>query len=146
MRTHARPLAAVITLTVIAPAGAAAQAGRQLVERHTLEGYVARYALDDKLGTTTTSSFNGFGARLLLERFNPDRPATTAFARTSGGLFATYTTAQGVPSLTTLHVGLETDVMIPPQPLAGVVDPFISFGIGLFRTSRQNLVTTSNRK
>ncbi|AHG87972.1 hypothetical protein J421_0435 [Gemmatirosa kalamazoonensis] len=125
-------------LLALAPAGAQAQ--RRLLERRSLEVFGARYALADKIGTDK-SSLDGVGARLQFERYDPDRPARSLWGRTRGGLFAAYTTSQGRPELSTLHVGVQTDASVLPQPLGGAVDPFISFGIGVFHTSRQNLLT-----
>ena len=112
-------------LAALAPAGAQAQ--RRSLERRTVELFGARYALADKIGTDK-SSLDGLGARLQFERYDPDRPARSLWGRTRGGLFAAYTTSQGTPELSTLHVGVQTDASV-------------LFGIGLFHTSRQNLLT-----
>jgi len=144
MGIHARRLVAgalgALGVSTLAPVGAAAQ--RQIEEIRTVEAYAARYALDDRVGTNK-QNLDGFGLRLMYERRDPARPATTFLDRARGGAFATYTTKQGSPNLSTLHLGLQTDLSFLQRPLGGVLDPFFSFGIGIFRSSRENLVTTT---
>ena len=143
MQTHARRLAGglgALGVLALAPMGAAAQ--RQVQEIRTIEAYAARYALDDRVGTNK-QNLDGFGLRLMYERRDPARPATNFLDRARGGAFATYTTKQGSPNLSTLHLGLQTDLSFLQRPLGGVLDPFFSFGIGIFRSSRENLVTTT---
>jgi hypothetical protein len=131
-------LGAVVILA--APAGAAAQ--RRVEEIKTVEAYAARYALDNRVGTSK-QNLDGFGLRLMYERRDPTRPAASFLDRTRGGAFATYTAKQGSPNLSTLHIGLQTDLSFLQNPLGGVIDPFFSFGIGIFRSSRENLVTST---
>jgi hypothetical protein len=112
--------------------------------RYSLEGYVSQYRLDQQLGTNK-SSLGGFGLRLVYNRDTPDRESTTILDRADGSLFATYTTKQGSPDLSTLHVGLQTDFAILPTPLGGRLDPFVGLSIGVFRTSREDIVTRRGR-
>jgi hypothetical protein len=140
LREHLFAALGVLGALTVAPMAAAAQ--RQVEEIRTVEAYAARYALDDRVGTSK-QNLDGFGLRLMYERRDPARPAASFLDRARGGAFATYTTKQGSPNLSTLHLGLQTDLSFLQRPLGGVLDPFFSFGIGIFRTSRENLVTTT---
>lgn len=114
--------------------------------RYSIEGYLAEYSIDDKLGNDR-SSHGGFGARVLINRPDPDRAEPHSVVdRAVGGFFATFTPNQGTPSLNTLHVGFETDVPFLLRPAAGHFDPFFGVGIGVFRTSRPNLLAGGTKR
>jgi hypothetical protein len=121
--------------------GAAAQRSGATPFRHTLEAYVAQYSLDRRLGTNKRD-LDGFGLRLTFQRPEAERTGRTVADRATGALFATYTPSQGDPKVSTLHAGAQTDVSILPRPVAGLLDPFASFALGVFYTSRANLVGT----
>jgi hypothetical protein len=131
---------AMIVAGLSAPSAAAAQ--RRGPERRTLEPFVARYSLDDRVGTSK-QNLDAYGLRLQFERVDEGRPTRNLLDRTRGGVFATYSPKQGSPDLSTLFFGVQTDASILPTPLGGALDPFVSFGIGVFRTSRENVVTTN---
>jgi hypothetical protein len=141
MRMDAWRLAAA-GAAALAMAGVPVGAGAQVRELRTVEAYAARYSLHAQLGSGR-QDLDGFGLRLQFDRFDPERPGRTLFDRTRGGVFATYTAKQGTPNISTLHVGVQTDASVLPRPLAGVLDPFISFGIGLLHTSQETLVATT---
>jgi hypothetical protein len=145
MQTHTRRrvVAGIATLGALAVVALAPRrAAAQREEVRTLEVFAARYALDDRVGTNK-QNLDGFGVRFMYDRRDPTRPAASFLDRARGGAFATYTAKQGSPNLSTLHVGLQTDLSFLQNPLGGVLDPFFSFGLGIFRTSRENVVTTT---
>jgi len=133
-----------VAVAVAAALPATAGAQRQLEQRHTVEVYAAQYALQSGFGIAK-KDIGGFGLRYEFERFDPERPGRTLFDRTRGGVFATYTAKQGSPDATTLHVGVQTDASMLPRPFLGAVDPFISFGIGLFHTSQASVIPTTSQ-
>lgn len=113
--------------------------------RYVVEGYLAQYQLADRLATATKQDFGGFGLRVAFNPPDPDRAARSLVDRAAGSLFATYTTKQGTPDVSTLHVGLQTDFSILPRPLGGHLDPFFGLSLGIFRTSRENIVNANGR-
>lgn len=134
---------AAVVAVAVAPRHAAAQDA--LGFRYTLEAYAASYTLDDAIGTNK-QNLGGFGARLTLNPREPDRPRATLADRAVGALFATYTAKQGSPDVSTLHVGAQTDASFLPRPLGGILDPFLSLGLGIFRTSRENLIAPGGKR
>lgn len=138
--------AAVVGLAPPAARLAAQAPAEPAAFRYTVEGYLAHYRLDDQLATSTRQRFGGFGARVTFNRPDPDRGARTSILdRATGSLFATFTAKQGSPDVSTLHVGVQTDFSILPHPLGGHVDPFFGLSLGIFRTSRENIVNRSGR-
>lgn len=133
-----------VGIAALAPGAAAAQERGGAVERRAVEVYAARYSLDDRVGTSK-QLLDGYGVRVQFERVVPGQQTRSIWDRTRGGAFATYSPKQGSPDLSTLHVGLQTDGSLLQAPLGGALDPFVSFGIGVFRTSRENVVTTTRQ-
>ena len=133
------PAARMVAGVALAAAGrtVAAQppAGDAPDFRYTVEGYLAQYALDDATNSNK-QNVGGFGARVTFNRPTPSSGGRSIFDRITSNLFATYTAKQGTPSSTTLHVGGQADGAVLRSPLGGVLDPFVSVGIGIFRTSR----------
>ncbi len=122
-------------LALLAPLAAGAQdtpAGTQPY-RFTAEGYLANYWLDT--GTSDgRASVGGYGVRLMFNRSDPARAARAFFDRASVGAFATLTTEQDRAS--TQNLGVQLDVALLPTPIAGGrLDPFISLGAGVLRTT-----------
>jgi len=129
----------VATLVTAAARGAAAQprTGPGAGYRYTVEGYLAQYSLDDRIGTDK-QALGAFGARVMFVRPDPDRASRSMVDRAVGGVFATFSPNQGTPAINTLHIGVETDIPFVARPIGGHLDPFFGFGIGAFRTSRPN--------
>jgi hypothetical protein len=102
--------------------------------RFTVEGYLAQYWLDN--GVADKQSLGGFGGRLMFNRSTPARAIRTLADRATVGVFATYTTGQGDPEVSTLHAGAEVDASLFDAPIAnGFLDPFVSIGAGFYRVS-----------
>jgi hypothetical protein len=148
MKGTARRLAAVAGAASLGLAGGTAwaqgPAPTRPAFRYTLEGYVAQYSLDDRIGTSK-QNIGGGGLRLTFNRPEVPRAGRSIVDRATGNVFATYTPRQGTPSVSTLHYGVESDFPVLQHPAGGVLDPFFAFGLGLFHTSRENLVSTTSR-
>jgi len=99
--------------------------------KYTFELYLAQYSVDvgdDREG------IGGIGGRLMFGRGDATKVVSTFFNRARAGVFATYTAEQ--KDITTLHVGGQADFPLFAAPVVnGFLDPFISLGAGLFRTS-----------
>jgi len=135
---HARRIAALagaLTLFAIPAAQAAAQDQPMGIRptRFTAEVYLAQYSLDNAGADGDREGLGGFGGRLMFNRSTASDALRTFFTRASGGVFATYTNQD---DFSTLHYGVQGDVALFPAPVArGFLDPFISLGVGAFRTS-----------
>jgi hypothetical protein len=139
-----RRLAAAAAL-VFPSAAARAQQPAAPGFRFSVEGYLAQYALGDALRLSARSPW-GYGVRVVGTRRDPSRVTHSLAERATGGFFAAFTPQQGDPGVTTLHAGIQTDASFLDRPLAGVLDPFVSFGLGIFRTSIKNNTTFGNGK
>ena len=137
----ARTLAAfagALTLLALPASQAAAQDQPMGIRptRFTAEVYLAQYSLDNAAADGGRAGVGGFGGRLMFNRSTAANALRTFFTRASGGVFATYTNQDDA---STLHYGVQGDVALFPAPVArGWLDPFISVGLGGFRTSVDN--------
>lgn len=134
-------LAGALTLLAIPASQAAAQDQPIGVQptRFTAELYLAQYSLDNAAADGGRSGLGGFGGRLMFNRSTASDALRTFFTRASGGVFATLTSGKGESDLSTQHFGVQGDVALFPAPVArGYLDPFISLGLGGFRTSVDN--------
>jgi hypothetical protein len=130
-------LAGALTLIALPGSQAIAQDAPLGVRptRFTAEVYLAQYSLDNAGEGTDRQGLGGFGGRLMFNRSTASEALRTFFTRASGGVFATYTTKE---EFSTLHYGVQGDVALFPAPIArGYLDPFISVGAGIFRTSSE---------
>lgn len=97
--------------------------------RFALEGYLAQYSVDagdDRTGV------GGVGVRLMFGRGDATKTLRTFFQRARPGIFLTYTGEQ--KDVQTLHLGVEGDFPLLATPTRWL-DPFLSLGLGAFRTS-----------
>jgi hypothetical protein len=134
-------LAGALTLLAMPASQAAAQDQPIGVQptRFTAELYLAQYSLDNVAADGGRSGLGGFGGRLMFNRSSASDALRTFFTRASGGVFATLTSGEGEADLSTQHFGVQGDVALFPAPVArGYLDPFISLGVGAFRTSVDN--------
>lgn len=99
--------------------------------RFTAGAYLAQYSLDPGVGDRVGQG--GYGVRLMFNRSDAARAARSLFGRATAGVFATLTSEGDVSSQ---NFGVQADVALLPTPIArGLLDPFVSLGIGGFRTS-----------
>ena len=144
---HARRLAALASAAALfmIPADQAAAQDQPLgirPTRFTAQVYLAQYSLDNAAADGGRAGVGGFGGRLMFNRSTAANALRTFFTRASGGVFATYTNQDDV---STLHYGVQGDVALFPAPVArGWLDPFISVGLGGFRTSVNNPLGEGN--
>jgi hypothetical protein len=137
---NARRIAAIagaLTLIALPASQATAQDAPLGVRptRFTAEVYLAQYSFDNTAGGER-QGLGGFGGRLMFNRSTAAQALRTFFTRASGGVFTTYTNQD---DFSTLHYGVQGDVALFPAPVArGFLDPFISVGLGGFRTSTDN--------
>jgi hypothetical protein len=133
--------AALAALPAIAHAQTSTDGGQPY--RFTVEGYLAQYWLDN--GVADKQGLGGFGGRLMFNRSTPARAVRTLADRATVGVFATYTTGQGDPEVSTLHAGAEVDASLFGAPIAsGFLDPFVSIGAGFYRVSADLPATTGS--
>jgi hypothetical protein len=131
-------LAGALTLLTVPVSQAAAQDQPLGIRptRFTAEVYLAQYSLDNAGADGGRAGLGGFGGRLMFNRSAASDALRTFFTRASGGVFATYTTQD---ESSTLHYGVQGDVALFPAPVArGFLDPFVSLGVGGFRSSANN--------
>jgi hypothetical protein len=133
-----RILAAATTLAAAvigaSPRGAAAQDTGPQPYRFTIEGYLANYFAYDRGPGGDRASIGGYGVRVMFNRSTVARAARSFFDRASAGAFATFTGKQD--GVSTQHIGGEVDVSLLPAPVAGgLIDPFVSLGVGALRSS-----------
>jgi hypothetical protein len=136
-------LAGALTLIALPGSQAIAQDAPLGVRptRFTAELYLAQYSFDNP-GGGDREGLGGFGGRLMFNRSTASEALRTFFTRASGGVFATYTTKDDA---STLHYGVQGDVALFPAPIArGFLDPFVSVGLGGFRTSVNNPLGEGN--
>ena len=133
---HARSFSlCAAALLLAAPLGAAhAQSeSSDSPSRFALEGYLAQYSFDtgdDRTGV------GGVGVRLMFGHSDATSLLATFFQRARGGVFLTYTGEQ--KDVQTLHFGAEADFpLFAGRPMR--LDPFVSLGAGIFRTSIDQL-------
>jgi len=101
--------------------------------KYTLELYLAQYSFDAGAGNDRTG-IGGVGARMMFGRGDATKVVSTFFNRARAGVFATYTAEQ--KDITTWHIGGQADFPLFAAPIAnGYLDPFVSLGAGLFRSS-----------
>ena len=119
------------TFTPLAAAHAQATEASMSPSRYALELYLAQYSFD--AGESRTG-IGGFGARVMFGHSDATRTLSSFFSRARAGAFLTYTAEQ--KDITTLHVGGQADFPLFATPVAnGFLDPFVSLGAGVFRTS-----------
>jgi hypothetical protein len=104
--------------------------------RFTVSGHLANYWLDRGEGGDR-ASVGGYGVRVMFNRSDVARAARTFFDRASAGAFATFTAEQD--GVSTQNLGGQVDVSLFSAPVArGFLDPFISLGAGVLRSSYEN--------
>ena len=108
-------------------------------ESSSLEIYAAHYWLDAQ-GSGSRPTLGGVGGRLMTTFGRHDRTTGGGswYTRSAFGVFATYTAKQNDNQVTTIHYGAQVDAQLLPMPLAHVLDPFVSLGVGGFRTKVDN--------
>jgi hypothetical protein len=133
---HARHFTAALGAAVAlatAPLAAHAQEAGPQPYRFTVEGYLANYWFD-RGGSADRASVGGYGVRVMFNRSTVAAAARSFFDRASAGAFATFTSRQD--NVSTQHIGGQVDVALLPTPIArGFIDPFVSLGAGVLRTS-----------
>ena len=108
-------------------------------ESSSLEIYAA-HSWFDAQGTGSRPTLGGVGGRLMTTfgRHNSMTGGGSWFTRSAFGVFATYTAKQNDNQMTTIHYGAQVDAHLLPTPLEHVLDPFVSLGVGGFRTKVEN--------
>ena len=102
--------------------------------RYTLELYLAQYSIDNPVPGEGREGVGGFGARLMFGRGDATKVVSSFFNRARAGVFATYTAKKNFVS--TLHAGGQADFPLFAAPVVnGFLDPFVSLGAGVFRSS-----------
>lgn len=133
-----RRLAAALgaaSLALAAPA--AAQDASVQPYRFTVGGYLANYWLD-RGGDLDRASVGGYGVRVMFNRSTAAAVTRTLFGRSSVGAYATFTSEQD--RVSTQNLGAEVDVALLPTAIgAGRIDPFVSLGAGVLRSSAEQL-------
>lgn len=123
--------------SLCAAAPAAAQDPTVQAYRFTVQGYLANYWLD-RGGDLDRASVGGYGARVMFNRSTPADVARTFFNRSSVGAYATITSEQD--RVSTQNLGVQLDVPLFPTAIAaGRLDPFVSLGAGVLRSSAEQL-------
>jgi hypothetical protein len=144
-RAASAALAGAIAVAALAPARASAQdtpVGMRPY-RFTVEGLLAQSYLDDALVGSGKQSFGGYGVRVLFNRSTPAATLRSFAERASVGAFLVRTNAQGTGDLATTHAGVQADVSLLPRPaFRGTLDPFVSLGLGGFRTAGRGFSNT----
>jgi len=98
----------------------------------TVEGFVTQYWLDDP-SPAGRIGVNGGGARVMFSMGGSSDAEGFWTRRPAAGVFLVLTTEQ--EGISTFHIGGELDMHLFRGPLRGIVDPFISIGIGAFSLS-----------
>jgi hypothetical protein len=102
--------------------------------RFTAEGYLANYFAYDRGPGGDRAAVGGYGVRVMFNRSDVANAARTFFERASAGVFATFTAEQD--GVSTQHIGGQVDVPLFAAPIArGFLDPFVSLGAGVLRSS-----------
>jgi len=100
--------------------------------RVSIEPYLAHYFLDDPTGGDR-EGLGGVGVRAMLGRGAVVGGMNTFFTRARAGVFITYTAEQN--NFSTFHFGGQAEVPLFAAPVGGgYLDPFVSLGLGAFRT------------
>lgn len=139
VRTHLL-LTGALGAALVPAARAAAQ--DTPAHRFTLEGYAAAMRFDGAAIPGNDNSPGGYGARLMFNHAEPSRALRSFFGRASAGVFATFTTGQGNLDTRTTHYGVEGEAPLFRAPLYHLLDPFVSLGAGVLRTSSQAQTAT----
>jgi hypothetical protein len=148
MRTRpasARPFSALLVAPLVAALLAAVPQGVARAQdtpvgvrpyRFTVEGFLAQSYLNDELVGGDKNTFGGYGVRVLFNRSTPANALRTVADRASVGGFLSASSGQGALDVATLHYGVQADVSILPRAaFRGTLDPFVSLGVGAFRTT-----------
>ena len=145
MQTHAWRLAGglgalgALGVLILAPMAAAQ---RQVEEIRTVEAYAARYSLDDRVGTSK-QNLDGFGLRLMYERRDPARPATTFLDRARGGRLRDLHHQAGLAEPEHPAPRPADRPELPAEPARRRARPVLLVRHRNLRTSRENLVTST---
>ena len=98
----------------------------------TVEGFVTQYWLDNPTPEGRVG-VGGGGARVMLSMGGSSDAEGFWGRRPAVGVFVVATAEQ--EGISTFHVGGQLDMQLFRGPLRGVIDPFISIGLGAFRLS-----------
>lgn len=135
-RAHAAALAALCAVGAAAPARAQDTPVGVRPYRFTVEGLVAQGYYDDALVGGDQQSLGGYGVRVLFNRSTPAAALRSLAERASVGAFFVVSGEQGALDAKTAHYGVQADVsLLPRAAFRGTLDPFVSLGVGAFRSS-----------
>jgi hypothetical protein len=98
----------------------------------TVEGFVTQYWLDDPSPAGRIGVCGG-GARVMFSMGGSSDAEGFWTRRPAAGAFLVVTSEQ--EGISTFHVGGELDMHLFRGPLRGILDPFVSIGLGAFRLS-----------
>ena len=98
----------------------------------TVEGFVTQYWLDNPTPEGRVG-VGGGGARVMLSMGGSSDAEGFWGRRPAVGVFLVATSEQ--EGISTFHVGGELDMQLFRGPIRGLIDPFISIGLGAFRLS-----------
>ena len=98
----------------------------------SVEGFLTQYWLDDPTPSGRIG-VNGGGVRVMLSMGGSSDAQGFWGRRPAAGVFIVATSEQ--EGISTFHVGGELDMHLFRGPLRGLIDPFISIGLGAFRLS-----------
>ena len=123
--------ATAFALAAALPARAEAQDDTMGPSRVSIEGFLAQYQFDNPGGDRI--GVGGVGVRAMLGRGDVTGTLNNFFQRAKAGVFLVYTAEQDAVS--TLNFGGQADFPLFAAPVAsGYLDPFLSLGLGGFRT------------
>ena len=126
------PYAAAAALVLVSTRAEAQALGpqRQLL---SLEPFYSRVEIETGSGSGRTG-LNGYGLLFWLNLAPFSGPTGNLVNHTGLGLFTSWSPGHGPQNISTFHFGAEFDIHPINYPIAGSLDPFISLGLGLFRT------------
>lgn len=125
-------LAGLVSVLAASPAKAQLSTGGII----SVEGFITQYWLDDP-SPGGRVGVGGGGARIMANLGGSSDAQSFWWRRPSAGIFVVATAEQA--GISTFHVGGQFDTHLFRGPLSGrfrgMVDPFLSIGIGAFRLS-----------
>lgn len=104
-----------------------------------IEPYYARTMLDAGPGVGRVD-VNGYGGRLWVNLAPFAGPHRNLISHGALAFFATYTPEKAGKNAKLWHYGAQHDAFFLHKPIGGLIDPFVSVGAGVIRTSSAGVV------
>jgi hypothetical protein len=132
----------LVASVVLLSATTAMRAGAQEIEdqsmgpsRVSIEPFLSHIFFDNPVGDN--DGLGGIGVRAMVGRGAVVGGMNTFFTRARAGVFLTYTAEQTDFDISTFHFGGQAEVPLFAAPVGGgYLDPFISVGAGMYRSSQ----------